>query len=61
MSQQPAEEFLDMLVRTRDKRTISDVAYTFALMTIMKQNDLAHRYIDAGNFSWLAEILTKEC
>ena len=50
-----------MLVRTRDKRTISDVAYTFALMTIMKQNDLAHRYIDAGNFSWLAEILTKEC
>lgn len=50
-----------MLVRTREKRTLSDIAFTFALMTIMKQNDMAYRYINADNFAWLAGILSNEC
>lgn len=50
-----------MLIRTRENRILTDIAFSFALMTILKQNDLAYRFIDGANFEFLAKFLEVEC
>lgn len=60
---QYAREFLHYLIQQNDpsKFTLSVNAYTFALLTILKTNDLAKEYSTKQNFMMLSNLLDTEC
>lgn len=61
--QQPAKEFLHYLMQQQDPKqfSLSMNAYTFALMTILKTNDLAKQYSTRHSFTMVSKLLDNEC
>ena len=62
--QSDAEEFLAGLVSGQNGKKmnyISPTATTFALMTIMRQNELARKFVTPQNMEFLSTLLDRPC
>ena len=59
----PAREFLHYLVQQQDPKnmSLSINAYTFALLTILKTNDLAKEFSTKQSFAMISNLLDTEC
>ena len=58
-----AREFLQWLIHQQyDNMQISVNAYTFALLTMLKKNELARDYCEGGQtFKMISNLLDHEC
>jgi hypothetical protein len=52
---------LNWLIEQKQKPNISLNAYTFALMYLLKTNELAKEFVDQGGFELFSNYLNYEC
>jgi len=56
-----AKQFMNWLLEQKQKPNISMPAYTFALMYLLKTNELAKEFVDQGGFELFHQYLNLEC
>jgi len=59
--QQEAKQFQNWLIEQKKKPNISLHAYTFAIMYLVKTNELAKDFVDQGGFELFSNYLNYEC
>lgn len=59
--QMEAKQFLNWLIEQKKKPNISLHAYTFAIMYLVKTNELAKEFVDQGGFELFSNYLNYEC
>ena len=56
-----AKQFMNWLVEMKQNPTLNINAYTFALMYLLKTNELAKEFVDQGGFELFHRYLNNEC
>ena len=56
-----ANEFLNWLIEQKQNPNISLNAYTFALMYLVKTNELAKKFVDQGGMELYSNYLNVQC